>query len=765
MDHLIKPFRPVGELPRVKYICFTEYDRGDFFSYPSRVGWSDEDVFNPGRWNSHISSGRRALTEMQSFLQCWLFFGTLHAFFGNAVRWDDFITKATDGSLYIYTGNLVKIADSFVKQQRTHGVHADTASARFRILTTADRVRDAISSTKDNGLDSDLVLSFGLLLKFLSSMHEFICSWSPITMPFVRDIFAPAPSCNIPQQLERIRGGHATQFLDHIQVMLIGSGWCPRLVSHVYASWNIEFLLFLLLLGPPDRKAHSNCDFVECSAYQINPSRYVHSHARRGCQCKHVPVDSTQMCAILQAGRIPVVRIDNLQEGAPLVVDAAEHTPYVAISHVWSDGLGNPGQNSIALCQLRRICRIVSMLPTQPVAIWVDTLCCPVQPLSMRKLAIQMMRRTYEEADVVVVLDSRLTPVNIKNLSTIEITARIMTSAWTKRLWTWQEGALAKTLYFAFRDRLFHFDELQTAFLDLESDDWALQNNQYQYEDDLYTFDASLSTATVPTLYNIVYALSGRKTSVATDEALCLASIADLSLGRILEKRPEDRMLGFWEVFPEIPTYVIFWEGPRLENPGFRWAPKTPLRDNYRMTWQPGTNGTLSSRGLLVECPGALLFNAVDHRVNSGFWVRDEAGRCPFYVLKGWIHEASISEDGIPFERPLDTSAYTHVAMLFDRGLVERDYDEQLHPDTERVRITLAYVYHSEDGVIYARRSNSGIMVGSATALYSRILAVDTLDGGTDNSADGSTRNILVDGAYHAIEWKVLPDDQRWCID
>lgn len=669
----------------------------------------------------------------------------------------------------------MKIANDFLRRRRSRRARVDTLSAQSQILTTANRVYDAISETKINGLDPELVLSLGLLLNFLSSLHEFLGSWSPKTSHFERDVFIQPPNHHIPQHLKEIPGGSVAHRLHHVQTMLIESGWCPYIVYQAYPGQSTEFLLFLLLLGTADRKeAHYNCDFLACSAYQIDPQRYVHSHARRGCQCNHVLVDSAQVCALLQAGQIPVIRIDTPQKGASLVVDAAdEDTEYVAISHVWSDGLGNPGQNSIALCQFRRICRIVGMLPKQPIAIWLDTLCCPVQPLSMRRLAIKMMRKTYDEAAAVVALDARLTSVNIKNLSMVEIFARIMTSAWTKRLWTWQEGALALTLYFAFRDQLFCFDDLQNAPARIMPDNWAPHSDRYQYENDLFAFQASFSVSVSPPslrrqpdLRYIVWGLVGRTTSVATDEALCLASLANISLERILGKRLEDRMLGFWEVFPDLPTCVIFWDVPRLEQPGFRWAPRTLLGLNYtaRSYWKPYTKGSLSSRGLLVECRGALLLNAIDHTVGGGFWIIDGAGNCPFFVCGG-SDEASTDPYWLHFERPLGNEPYTHAAILFDRGPGEVAYDEQFYPDANEVQVALVYVYRTEGGVIYARHSNRGTMIKRATALYHEFPAVDSLDGITDNSTDGSTRNILVDDVYRAIEWKVLPDDQRWCID
>src|SRR2546429_3762467 len=86
---------------------------------------------------------------------------------------------------------------------------------------------------------------------------------------------------------------------------------------------------------------------------------------------------------------------------------------YVAISHVWSDGLSNPHGNSMPICQLSSLHRKVQALyrtasdrQESPIPFWIDTMCCPTDPPEARRLAIIAMRRTYADADKVLVLDS-----------------------------------------------------------------------------------------------------------------------------------------------------------------------------------------------------------------------------------------------------------------------------------------------------------------------------------------------------------------------
>lgn len=121
-------------------------------------------------------------------------------------------------------------------------------------------------------------------------------------------------------------------------------------------------------------------------------------------------------------GHVPVVHVDN---GARFL-RASKGVPYVAISHVWSDGCGNPKANTLPSCQISRISNLVNNIyasSTESLPFWMDTLCCPVntEPFQARSAAINMMKRTYEEAAVVLVLDEYLESQSVSTLPGEEI--------------------------------------------------------------------------------------------------------------------------------------------------------------------------------------------------------------------------------------------------------------------------------------------------------------------------------------------------------
>lgn len=123
---------------------------------------------------------------------------------------------------------------------------------------------------------------------------------------------------------------------------------------------------------------------------------------------------------------------------------------FVAISHVWSDGMGNKG-NSMPLCILRKLQRQVNALfdaADDPVPFWVDTLCVP----KTNKIpALQIMSKSYGLAAAVLVVDAGL-EISSMATSPQERLLRVRASVWMRRLWTLQEALFARKLYFQFAE-------------------------------------------------------------------------------------------------------------------------------------------------------------------------------------------------------------------------------------------------------------------------------------------------------------------------
>ena len=110
-------------------------------------------------------------------------------------------------------------------------------------------------------------------------------------------------------------------------------------------------------------------------------------------------------------------------------------------------------------------------------------------------------------------------------------------------------------------------------------------------------------------LSEVDIALQGRSISYAFDEPLVIGTLLGLDTDKILSRPKESRIHRMWSLMPSapqgIPTDVISRACPKIEEPGFRWAPATLLTSTQAMPFKQGIGqGYPTSRGLLVRLAG-----------------------------------------------------------------------------------------------------------------------------------------------------------------
>ena len=296
----------------------------------------------------------------------------------------------------------------------------------------------------------------------------------------------------------------------------------------------------------------------------------------------------------------------------------------------------------------------------EAVRFWVDTLCCPVEDESRRAKAIQLMRDTYAGADRVLVLESYLQSQRTTSLNPTEMMMMIFCCKWQRRLWCLQERLLPgpEKLCFHFADCAMNLSHLFLASLPLPkitsgpldgrpkipgSVEAVLRSNfrmAISFAPDvyrnLYTVD-KLETrpdaSTAARLTALQSYLAFRTTSKASDEAVILATMLDVDVREILRAPRNDhmcRMELFWNALSSIPPHVIFWIGPKLQNPGFRWAPATFLtgRDlQYHQGLDTSRLARLTKDGLVVRYPGWALGPAGGYKIRAQFLMIDNTGK------------------------------------------------------------------------------------------------------------------------------------------
>ncbi|CAK9200436.1 unnamed protein product [Sphagnum troendelagicum] len=116
----------------------------------------------------------------------------------------------------------------------------------------------------------------------------------------------------------------------------------------------------------------------------------------------------------------------------------------------------------------------------------IAALCIPAVK-DMRKQAIGLMAKTYNEAEVVLVIYSGIQATSVST-SHEEKLLHLLSSGWMQQLWTLQEGILAQKLVFEFSDGLVALEELlpmgeemfNPVLVDLAAELFQLKKHQFR---------------------------------------------------------------------------------------------------------------------------------------------------------------------------------------------------------------------------------------------------------------------------------------------
>ena len=617
MEHLVRPTSAASQPYEIVAYISEKYDGGDFLTYPVRAGkphmlHSPYDMDRCLAFRERERQHPTPTRELESFFQAWLFFGLTNEILGDLCTADDFVRTAADGdSKVITTSQLPTILDRWVQrvQQGDLNPSYDHVAECLRLMHDALRVAGPMF---DPNLKISLV-SLGEILEYAANKAFLIedlpkYNRCPGTWPMLLD--------------EPTR---ASSMQDH--------GWCPSQVAMLLSSTcPVQLVNFLTRLSLPDVPGrHQTCDQHKCTAHQINPDEYKTRHFTANCDCKHWAADVSTIDSILMDGRLPLLRISQRHPPADLTVEivaSESNSRYVALSHVWADGLGNPTENALPRCQLRHLYSLVQHLDQNLTAeeargdllLWCDTLCCPVAPKTAKDLALTYMRKIYEDATHVLVLDTSLQRYNSVSLSPEEICARIIASGWMRRLWTLQEGWLPGAkgrLWFQFCDKAINLHHLWHTVVDSYRNQLNLKGIVRVIINYLLAFTSVPKYEADGELLDLVLMgdiLRSRSVSVSSDEPILIGNLLGLPIKKILDDPIETRVYKMWSLMDAvgIPKSILFRLGPRLQTQAFHWAPSTMLfhesTNKVLLTVPKGDNrGILSPCGLRANFAGYAL--------------------------------------------------------------------------------------------------------------------------------------------------------------
>lgn len=233
---------------------------------------------------------------------------------------------------------------------------------------------------------------------------------------------------------------------------LEAGGWCASGISIVLQGLNDTAGIFASRLDRQRTRAdHSRCSANKCVAFNIAAEEYETKHAI-GCRgCGNVHICRHELSSVLRRNQTPRARIwlKGLGDTCQANVTMEDSGPYIAVSHVWSDGLGNATANCLPTCQLSRLRNWALKLNVDfadgDPRIWIDSLLLPVEKGHEKRLALNQLSRYYQAATKVLVLDSDLLQAS-SFCSTEEKLTRVFFSTWMRRLWTLKEGVLSREI-------------------------------------------------------------------------------------------------------------------------------------------------------------------------------------------------------------------------------------------------------------------------------------------------------------------------------
>ena len=654
MDHL--PI-PDDVLPNPKatvpYVCLKDYDGGPFLTYPTREGVAhalppDGNIPGGSPYRQHEQIYPTPKQEQEDFLQRWLCFGLVNEVLEH--RWRPGIlilpTEDSDGETKVVsTLGLVGTLDRWVAD-----IQRGNLKPRNTYEHIAECLRLAFATIHGAGPNFDPRLKISL-----ASLGEL---FSVAANEAYR-----AQDNKCPSTFSRLLD------FDHWKSTVLSSGWCPSQVESMFdGNSHIQTLHFLTFLGQPNSDDfHSRCDKNRCLASQSKLATYQMKHVT-GCNCEQLSIDTKRLAKILEDGYLPLLRIKRghtLNELSVELVSSQATSRYIALSHVWADGLGNPRENALPRCQLDFLQRTIKefyedVLPEEfrGVLLWCDTLCCPAQPGKAKNIAIVKMKKTYLEATRVLVLDASLAIQDIRTMDLYEACIKIINSRWTRRLWTLQEGALAapdSRLAFLFRDRAINLRYLTKKIVELSTTNIGRKGVAMDILARIANFSAvsyEVDGEHHADLGSIEAGLQNRSVSVPSDEPLLIANLLDLNVDAILNGPcplancagsdcGHSRIHRLWLLMPTafqgIPKTVLHRVGPRLSEPSFRWAPSTLLHNeplNYMLQFRAQSNKT--DTAATDSRPTSLVTENMDRGIptNRGLLVRFTGysfsmARCP----------------------------------------------------------------------------------------------------------------------------------------
>lgn len=454
-----------------------------FHDFPNTIGWvlsNDTLEFKP-------DPVKTATIKFNQFLQSWLFFGLLSTILQKPSKELSRVgALVSDSQDFINTTKLNTYLESWsedVAKQDDHSRSLRMIRAQVALERACRVVREYCSNDgkmrKPEGhpcyVDPVLGLSLMVLGETLTNAKSKIAEKSKLSINgWHGDAMEGwgTPSCVLDKMKD--------------------DGWCQKLVEVLKLQLRAHATSILAAFASHEQndaktayliEGHMDCTKDKCKLkFPGSEGKYVTQH-QLSCRrhpkhrnhsddesvCNFVPLEIEKVVEYLEKHQIPLLEYDK-DEGKVKVEKYEPYTPYATLSHVWSDGYGNPDANLMWRCQLDFFDELFGEAQQEERRLfWIDTLAVPIHDKykEFRRIAIRQIHHVYTNARYTIVIDKGLGEMS--RADSYEATAmRILASNWMRRLWTLQEAYLSRRLYFAFapgtKGRLKNLEDLEEMY-------------------------------------------------------------------------------------------------------------------------------------------------------------------------------------------------------------------------------------------------------------------------------------------------------------
>ncbi|KAK7957756.1 hypothetical protein PG988_012604 [Apiospora saccharicola] len=628
-----------------------------FWAFPGKQGWEVAEDFR-----LKLKDGHEPNCDLAVLLQAWLFFGlclsVIQRDFNPILSYDELVR----GNKLSTEGLSEALRQWYLWELQQHETNEDHNDLRLRMVQVAyilDYARQVIrrncactgvNDTVEYSVDDGPLKVEDEHALVLMCLGEALCEMkAKITQ-----------ECSID-----LTGWHAAEDQEgwgpprFVLQRMKNNNWCPRAMRLLRGRFSANATLLVsayYACDEPENSAsrHTNrgCTPYECCYMTIdNLNRHSTKHMTKDCTCAAFGPDHNKVFEILaeESSTIPLLKFGNREDENDHVslevlgIDPKDlgNLEFVAISHVWSDGWGNEHFNKLNCCQLKRIQRQIEWgTGNQDTPFWMDTLVVPIGRGDIgrkaRNKAIQQIFHVFNAAKQTIVVDNGL--MTMQEGTQIETAMKILSSGWTRRLWTLQEAHLSRSLCFAFEETertarpLWGLPEFETQRDSVE--DPAGVNIKMRVKTQLSKIitrrgavrNGDLSVSEAATMVaDIWHAARWRTTSQAQHEILVIATMLGLITDdfdaakrrNIHETKRQQLFKVFWKRLHEkhkgaIPAGIIFLPVDKINIQGYAWAPKTWLLAHEATYpepmsfWNPPTE-LFDDDGLLVHYPGFIL--------------------------------------------------------------------------------------------------------------------------------------------------------------